>query len=401
MTKAELEAMIKDTVGTAVADVRKEMEEKGKESGVASHAVMAEILGGIKGQLQHVSPQKGRVAAQIVRALVGGKNDPAKAFEYAKRTYGADAEATKAFEKALSAGDAVGGGFLIREEYSSDFIELLRPMSAVRKLNPIIVPMDSGTLRMSGLAAGATGGYIGENNNIPKSEQSFRQLVASAKKLAVLTPVSNDLIRRNSAQADTVVRDDLVAGMATLSDVKFIRSPGSNGEPKGLKYWAKSTNKFNANATVNLANVTTDIGKAILKLMENNSRMLRPGWIFAPRTFMYLFTVRDGNGNFVFRDELRGGTFFSYPFAVTSQIPVNLGGGTDESEVYFADFADVVIAEATQILLDASETAAYHDGANVQAAFSLDQTVVRAIVEHDLVVRHEESIAVIEQVKWI
>jgi len=36
----------------------------------------------------------------------------------------------------------------------------------------------------------------------------------------------------------------------------------------------------------------------------------------------------------------------------------------------------------------------------VQASFALDQTVMRLIAHHDLAVRHEESICVIEAVTW-
>jgi hypothetical protein len=48
----------------------------------------------------------------------------------------------------------------------------------------------------------------------------------------------------------------------------------------------------------------------------------------------------------------------------------------------------------------ASDVAAYFDGAQVQAAFSLDQTVLRLIAHHDLAVRHEESLSVMTGVLW-
>ena len=77
-----------------------------------------------------------------------------------------------------------------------------------------------------------------------------------------------------------------------------------------------------------------------------------------------------------------------------------MGAGSDEGEVYFANFADVVIAEDPRFELEASSVAAYHDGSAVQAAFSLDQTVVRVIANHDMVMRHNEAVAVLTGVKW-
>jgi HK97 family phage major capsid protein len=138
----------------------------------------------------------------------------------------------------------------------------------------------------------------------------------------------------------------------------------------------------------------------MLALLNGNSRMIRPGWIFAPRTFVYLSTVRDTNGNFAFRQEMLGGSLWSYPFGFTTSVPQNLGGGANESEVYLADFADVVVGESPMIELASSDSAAYHDGSAVVAAFSRDQTVVRAVMEHDLVMRHAESVAMLTAVLW-
>ena len=97
-----------------------------------------------------------------------------------------------------------------------------------------------------------------------------------------------------------------------------------------------------------------------------------------------------------------GGSLFSIPFKLTSQIPRTLGAGSDESEVYLVDFADVIIGETTSFLIEASDTAAYHDGSNVVASFSMDQTVIRAIIEVDLGVRNAEAVEVLTDVAdWI
>ena len=89
---------------------------------------------------------------------------------------------------------------------------------------------------------------------------------------------------------------------------------------------------------------------------------------------------------------------------MTTNIPITqdtTGAGNDnESEVYLVDFAQVIIGESQGLLVDSSQEAAYHDGSNVQAAFSLDQTVVRAIAEHDLGLRHDKAVAMLTGVTW-
>jgi HK97 family phage major capsid protein len=112
-------------------------------------------------------------------------------------------------------------------------------------------------------------------------------------------------------------------------------------------------------------------------------------------------TIRDGNGNFAYRDEMLAGTLWGFPFGTTTAIPTNLGGGSDESEIYFVDFADAIIGEAQTLTVDASTEASYKSGGNLVSAFSKDQTVIRAIEEHDFAMRHDASVAVLTAVKWI
>jgi HK97 family phage major capsid protein len=136
--------------------------------------------------------------------------------------------------------------------------------------------------------------------------------------------------------------------------------------------------------------------------MNNNVPMSRPGWIFSPRTFNYLMTLTNTNGFFLFRQEMMGGNLWNWPYRVTTQVPINLTdhGGTTESEIYLADFDDAVIGEAQSLMIDVSQEAAYHDGSNVVAAFSQDQTVIRSIAEHDFAMRRAVSIAVLNGVTW-
>jgi HK97 family phage major capsid protein len=158
------------------------------------------------------------------------------------------------------------------------------------------------------------------------------------------------------------------------------------------------------NATVNLANVTVDLGKLWLALRGANVRMANCGWLMAPRTENYLRNLRDGNGNKAF-PEMEGMTtprLQGYPVASTTQIPTNLAvTGSNESEIYFVDFNDAIIAEVPGMIIDASGEAAYHDGSNVVAAFSLDQTVIRVIAQHDFGMRYDASVAVLSDVDWV
>ena len=388
-TKEDVMAFIKETVTTAVSAAVTPLKDE-------QSSLLKDIITSSQRPTETISEEKGIGMARFIRCVAAGKGHIDSAHRFAKKHFGEDDRVTKA----LSATDFVAGGATVPPDFVEEIIEFLRPASVVRRLNPSVLPMPNGSLTMPKQTGGATAAYVGENDNIPPSEQTTGQIKLSFKKLVTLVPISNDFLRFAMPAADRMVRDDLVASMSQRSDLAFIRGDGASDTPKGIRNLAASGNVFAANATINLANITVDLGKMVLALEDNDARMLRPAWMFTPRTKQYLMTIRDGNGNYVFRDEMLRGNLWGYPFATSTQIPNTLGGGSDESEIYLVDFSEVIIGDSTNLLIDASAEAAYHDGTNVQAAFSKDQTVIRAISEHDINLRHDFSVSVLTGVKW-
>lgn len=314
--------------------------------------------------------------------------------------------------KALASNNPEGGGFLVPEAFANEVIELRRATGTVRSLNPTVISIaGSGNLDIPRIAQGASASYGQENSNITKTEQRFGNLKLSFKKLSALVPISNDLLRYASPGVDGVVRDDTAAAVTEREDLAFIGDDGTSGKPKGILNWIHGDNKFDANSTVSLANVTVDLGKALQKLMDANIALRpeqassvqgeRAGWIFQPQIWQYLFTVQTGLGTHAFMPEMLRGTLLGFPFRVTTQASASSLGRTAADEpVIFGSFRHAVIGEAMGMSVDVSDSAAYHDGNAVVSAYSLDQTVLRVITEHDFALRHDKSFAVIESVTW-
>lgn len=302
-------------------------------------------------------------------------------------------------------GSGAAGGFLVPEDVSSEIIELLRPVSVVLASGARPVPMPNGNLTTNRQATGSQAQYIGEQQDVPATGATFGQMKLSAKKLAALIPISNDLLRANSYAVDRIVRDDVVTALALRGDLAFIRGAGTEYSPRGLRYQhvgspTEATHVLSANATVNLANVTNDLAKLELALLNADVPMLKPGWLMSPTTLVFLQNIRDGNGNFAF-PETQNGMLRGKPIKTTTQIPSNLGGGGDESEIYLVDFVHIYVGEHMGIDIAVSTEAAYRDANNqLQAAFNRDETVMRAIQQHDIGTRHLQAIAILTGVKW-
>ena len=56
----------------------------------------------------------------------------------------------------------------------------------------------------------------------------------SAKKLAGIIPISNELLNDSSIAADRFVRDEMVAGIAEAEDITSLYGSGTENAPKGV-----------------------------------------------------------------------------------------------------------------------------------------------------------------------
>lgn len=411
MTKVELVAMLRDVSGPVVTEAVAAAMAAYTQTQAAGGWMERLMAGAARpaAPVEVAPADRGIACARYLRALgasklrgtgIDGTMDVLKLWGYDDLAE----KWTEGRAKALAAGDATSGGFLVPTQFSQEVIEFLRAMTVVRRLQARTIPLPTGTVKIPKLSGGATAYYVGENTNATKSQQTTGQLTLTFKKLITLVPMSNDLLRYSSPGADTIVRDDMVNAMRVREDQAFIRDTGTESSPKGLRYWANAANIISANGTVSVQNTFTDLGKLIQQLLEANIPMIAPGWIFAPRTEVYLKTLLNSNGWKVFADEMATGRLMGFPYATTTNVPTNLDvsgvGNNDESEIYLVDFAQVIIGEAMNLVVDASPEAAYHDGSSVVSAYSQDQTVVRAIAEHDLGLRYDKAIAVMTQVTW-
>ena len=416
MTKDQLNEHIKTVVLPAMKDlmdksVREIVQENvSKQLETSRHSFLEPMLERLNPRPQAVAlttEQRSLRFAKCLRAYGKAKLDgagPDAAYDILKK-WGDEPMANEYKEmraKALAASDAVAGGFIVPETYSTDIVEFLRPRSVIRAMGPTIIPMSTGSFRIPKVTGGTSFSYIGENRPAPVSQPTFGAIQLTFKKLAGLVPMSNDLLRYSSPGADAIVRDDVVNGMAYAENVNFMRGDGTGGTPKGLLNWVLPDEVIIANATQSMTNIVNDLGALIVVMLNKNLPMVRPGWLMAPRTWNYLMTLTTTNGVYPFRDEVMNMRLWGWPIGMTTSVPINLNGQGrgSESEIYLVDWNDVALGESQNLIIDASQEAAYTDGGILISAYQNDQTVIRAIAEHDLVMRRQESVAMLTGVVY-
>jgi HK97 family phage major capsid protein len=377
-----------------------------------------------KGLITH----KALIVGACARMIGVGGGNIYNARQAATDFYGENHPVTKA----LLAGVGASGGFIVPPDYVAEIIELLRPQAVVRASGPRALPMPRGTMRLPSQTSAASASYGAEDRPIAASQQKLGAIVASYKKLTALVPISNDLMRYADPAADAFVRDDLVKVVALREDLAFMLGDGTQDTPRGFisfangfalggstgvvgtsgvwssianSTWAVGGNFITSNPTYTLATAASELGGAINRLDTANVPDMKRIWFMHPRSYNYLNNVQNSLGVYVYRDELTRGTLLGYPFKKSTQIPINIwdttGTNKDCSFIFLVEMTDALLLDSMTLELAVSREGSYVDvNAVLQSVFQNDETLIRAIEEHDFQMRHDASIAVIQGVRY-
>lgn len=302
-------------------------------------------------------------------------------------------------DRGMSLTDFAAGGSLAPQAMASEFIELLYARTVVLALGARTMDIQ-GSLDIGKINSGASIGYTTEGGNIVPTQMGTGKLRLVGKKAAAIVGLTNELLRNPSVGADAVLRDDLLQAMGLLRDLSALRGTGGDAMPNGVRNQIVSGNKFNSTGTT-IAQKVADLAKAMRLVDESNVPLESGGWVMSPRSFWALFATLDGNSQFVFAAQLVLGLLFGFPAKTTTQVPNNLGGGSD-SEVYFGAWQDLIVGFDTlaPLQVESFPGGTWNNNGTLVSGISTDQTPVRIIEGHDMLLRHNNTFALIEQVAW-
>ena len=298
----------------------------------------------------------------------------------------------------LGAGSA--GAYIVPTEYVNQIVELLRAESVVIKSGATIMSDLVGSpVQIPTQTGGATGYWVGENVAITESDLTLGQINLTPKKVGALVKLSNTLIKLANPSAEALVRSDIATTIALQIDIKALRGTGASYEPSGVNI---ATNLNTVAIGVSGGDLTFDhLIDMEYELAVDNALRGKLGYIFHPAVRRKLLKLKvaqysgDTGGQYIIAPitESVFRNWLGYPYTMTTQIPINLskGGGSSLTEVYFGNWADLLIGQWGGMEMMASQEAS--------TAFEADQTWVRVLQEVDVAVRHGQSFCLINDAK--
>ena len=229
--------------------------------------------------------------------------------------------------KAHTEGVNSAGGFLVPEEFETELISL-REEHGVFRRNARTRPMQSDTLRVPRRSAGLTASFVGEATAGTESTQTFESVLLIARKLMVLTTVSNELSEDSFVNLADDVAGEIAYALAKKEDECGFNGTGSSafGGINGIvtQIEAGTTGVMYADAAL-----ATDFGD--LTLDDIGAMMgLLPAYADTPNAKFYMhkavwhgcfeaaLTSAGGTSAREIKDGYRGQpTLFGYPVEFT------------------------------------------------------------------------------------
>lgn len=226
-----------------------------------------------------------------------------------------------------------GGGVLVPAPIGAQVIDLLRARTVVTQLGARTVPMDSATLTIPRVTADPTAAWLAEGADITPTDGSMDSVTFEPKRLTALVKVSDELDEDSDPDlAGEVLANSLASAFAVELDRVALRGAGTSVEPAGVRNLDGTTVSTGTGAAdwLTLTGMKRDIEMA-------NSQAT--GFALSPRTEDAISTTAGQDGHFVGPPTPIAGL----PRFTTTGIPVDLGAGDDETEVYAGNWADLMI----------------------------------------------------------
>lgn len=346
------------------------------------------------------------VLGGVMRLCATGPNtrDKYERIEHASKSFGVSHPVTRTYSKALSLASGSGGVFIIPPEMQQDIVQRLLPKSVCRKAGAQSIDSPRGNLTLPTVTAGTASYWLPTAGVLTLAQGAFGQIASHARKLAILVPISNDLLRFGVESTDEQIGALLLDEAAAAEDLAFLRADGTSNQPVGLKGFIGRTGAIIAsNATFTPVTVLSELKACLQLLLSASVPMTRGAWVFHPSVELFLRTLANAEGIYVFAHEMSRGTLLGQKFFSTTQIPNTLGSGGNASEIYCCDFNELLLFSGPESEIVTSSTGGEWMDVNTSqltGGFTEDCALIRVILGRDAALKHAVSAAMISGVVW-
>lgn len=312
-------------------------------------------------KVQANQAEKGLAVAQLVRLhYQAGGNHFAMA-QIAESQKGAIdprvVEYAKAAVPAAQTGNPAWAGNLVTQGgLMGDFVEYLRPRTLVGRIPGLrSVPFN---VPLVGQTSGGAGYWVGEGQAKPLTQWAYGTNILQPLKVANIAVITEELLKRASVAADTMIRDELVRALQERLDIDFVDP--AKAAVAGVSP-ASITNSVTgiASSGNDAAAVRADIAALMAGFLAANNVPSTGVYLMRTDTALMLSMMQNPLGQTEFPGVgMQGGTFMGLPALVSDYVPSGTVILVNASDVYFADEGgfDLAMSREASLQMDNAPT---------------------------------------------
>jgi HK97 family phage major capsid protein len=172
---------------------------------------------------------------ESVRSLIGDTDRDLNPAKFLRAVVLGDWTGADAEHRAYSKGLSVGGGFLLSDGMSADWVDMTRAKSVVSAAGArtVLIPAGVNDLLLARVTSRPTAYWTAEGGNITVSNGEFGNIKLSAKTLAVYCTISLELMR-DAPNAQTIIEDTITTALAEGLDAACLNGAGTEPSIAGL-----------------------------------------------------------------------------------------------------------------------------------------------------------------------
>jgi HK97 family phage major capsid protein len=299
-------------------------------------------------------------------AMAHAKGNVMLAHEIAKERYKDTPEVGNVLKAAISMGGtrdlaaihktavtAVTGTDTAVTQYTDmedEFVGLLRPkliMGRMEQLNRVPFLMRAGRQ-----LTGVTGGFVGEGAPKPVQKQTYDNVSLGYAKVAVIVVLSDEAVRFSTIKAEMRARDDMVKGIATYLDKRFMDpsySGVANVSPASITNGAV---RYQSSGTT-LAAIDADVRNAMAMFATSDVDPATAVWVMPATVALRLSMKRTTYDEPSFPGlTLQGGTWYGLPVIVSNAMVTS--GSPAELQIALVTQEEVFLADDGGVAIDMS-----------------------------------------------
>jgi len=306
-----------------------------------------------------------------------------------------DEEVADLIKTAVTAGDMDSAGAIIPPQMSEDFIEFLYASTVLRQMGARTVVIEGRSIDFGKQGSTATHYWVGEGYPTDESAPDLENVRLELKESAVIVAVTNQALNAVQMGLENIIQDDMIMVTQLGEDIAMLRGKGSSTVPTGILHQVAADNKFDQSGT-DTGDIVFDLARAMYKVYGSDVPRNNPGWALPERERHFFLQLQDANNNLVsFAEMVADGELFGADLHSSSQIPTDLGGGT-ETEIYFGEANQLIIGEGQDMNLDTFDSGTIGN----KNLITQNMQASRLVHAVDSRLRHGEAFSVIEGVTY-